>query len=243
MEFRPVQLIATALALLVALSLRPPGETDPFEVQRQKMVETQILQRGVEDPKLLSVIGKVQRHLFLPHEVQLRAYDDTALPIGYGQTISQPFIQARMISLLGLSKRDRVLELGTGTGYLTAVMAELAGEVFSIEIIEPLARKAEKTLAKLGYRNVQLVVRDGHDGWPEEAPFDAIILTFAVSEIPKPLFEQLEVGGRLVAPVGEYVQDLRIVTRTQGGLKTEKVAPVHFVPIVRERRQPREENK
>lgn len=190
--------------------------------------------RGIRDPEVLRVLRSVPRHEFVPVEQVQSAYADKPLDIGYGATISQPFIVAAMTELLGLSKDQRVLEIGTGSGYQCAILAELAGEVFSIELIPELAQSAEQTLQRLGYRNVQLRQGDGYLGWPEEAPFDRILLTAAPSDIPQALIDQLSPGGRLVAPVGNAAeQQLIVVEKTvAGGIERRIVFPVLFVPMI-----------
>ena len=199
---------------------------------RNLMVEEQIAARGVKDTRVLAAMRKVPRHLFVPENLIPEAYDDTPLPIGYGQTISQPYIVALMTELLQLRGDEKVLEVGTGSGYQAAVLAELAREVYTIEIVEPLARQAAERLRELGYTNVHVRHGDGYDGWPEKAPFDGIIVTAAPEEIPKPLLDQLKPGGRLVIPVGAWSQDLLVVTKSADGKITRRVViPVRFVPM------------
>lgn len=195
------------------------------------MVESQIRARGVEDDRVLAAMAKVPRHLFVPEDVRAQAYDDYPLPIGEQQTISQPYIVALMTSLLELDGDERVLEIGTGSGYQAAVLGELAARVYSIEILDTLSARAKETLGRLGYRNVELRVGDGFSGWPEEAPFDAIIVTAAPPKVPQPLLDQLKVGGRLVIPVGRYFQDLLVFTKTADGIEKRNVIPVRFVPM------------
>lgn len=182
------------------------------------MVEEQIAGRGVENAAVLDALRQVPRHLFIPESVRDQAYEDFPLPIGEGQTISQPYIVALMTQLADLGPEDKVLEIGTGSGYQAAVLSRLAREVYSIEILEPLGRRAAGTLQRLGYDNVHVRVGDGYGGWPEEAPFDAILVTAAApDQPPPPLEEQLKVGGRMVIPVGKYFQDLVVLTRTPQG--------------------------
>jgi protein-L-isoaspartate(D-aspartate) O-methyltransferase len=202
-----------------------------FRHRREKMVETQIRARGITNPALLEALKKVPRHLFVPESLRGAAYEDAPTSIGEGQTISQPYIVAMMTGLIDPRPGDRVLEVGTGCGYQTAILAELVREVFTIEIVEPLARRAAGLLADLGYTNVRARIGDGHRGWPEEAPFDAIVVTAAPERIPESLESQLAPGGRLVIPVGGYDQSLILVTRTPGGLRRQNVAPVRFVPM------------
>lgn len=199
------------------------------------MVEEQIAGRGVEDAAVLDALRQVPRHLFIPEYVRDQAYEDHPLPIGEGQTISQPYIVALMTQLADLGPDDKVLEIGTGSGYQAAVLSRLAGEVYSIEILEPLGRRASATLRRLGYDNVHVRVGDGYGGWPEEAPFDAILVTAAApDQVPPPLEEQLKVGGRMVIPVGKYFQDLVVLTRTEKGKVRRSVIPVRFVPMTGE---------
>ncbi len=205
-----------------------------FKAMREKMVETQIKGRGVKDPRVLSAMLKVERHHFVPKTYESQAYSDQPLPIGEGQTISQPYIVALMTELLGLKGEEKVLEIGTGSGYQAAILAELAREVYTIEIIEALAESAKNLLLKLGYQNIQVKTGDGYLGWPEVAPFDAIIVTCAPDHIPKPLIEQLKEGGRLVIPVGTFSQELKKVVKRSGKIETTDVIPVIFVPMTGE---------
>ena len=198
---------------------------------REKMVETQIKARGVKDPRVLSALLKVERHRFVPEEYLGSAYSDQPLPIGEGQTISQPYIVALMTELLELRGNEKVLEIGTGSGYQAAVLAELAKEVYSIEIVEPLASTARNRLLELGYQNIKVKAGDGYLGWPEAAPFDAIIITCAPDHIPEPLVEQLKEGGRMVLPVGAYAQELKRIVKRFGKIETTDIIPVVFVPM------------
>jgi protein-L-isoaspartate(D-aspartate) O-methyltransferase len=201
---------------------------------REQMVQQQIAARGVRDPRVLQAMRDVPRHLFVPPEMQQHAYQDTPLPIGYGQTISQPYIVGFMTEALKLKPQDRVLEVGTGSGYQAAILSVLVREVYSIEIVEPLATQAAERLKRLGYANVKVRAGDGFQGWPEAAPFDAIIVTAAPDHVPKPLLDQLAPGGRLVIPVGEFFQTLKRIVRTDRGFKTEELLPVRFVPMTGE---------
>jgi protein-L-isoaspartate(D-aspartate) O-methyltransferase len=196
------------------------------------MVDSQIRARGVTDERVLTALRKVPRHLFVPEPHRIRAYDDTPLPIGFDQTISQPYIVAYMSEVLEPKATDRVLEIGTGSGYQAAVLGELAGEVYTIEIVEPLAAQARETLAGLGYTNIQVRQGNGYLGWPEAAPFDKIIVTAAPDEVPPLLVEQLAVGGVLVVPVGRGEQVMTIVRKTERGVTTTETLPVRFVPMV-----------
>jgi protein-L-isoaspartate(D-aspartate) O-methyltransferase len=209
----------------------PKGD---FKAMREKMVETQIKARGVKDPRILSALLKVERHRFVPEEYLHSAYTDQPLPIGEGQTISQPYIVALMTELLELKGEEKVLEIGTGSGYQAAILAELAKEVYSIEIIETLASMAKNKLIELGYENIKVKAGDGYLGWPEVSPFDAIIITCAPDHIPKPLIEQLKEGGRMVVPVGTYAQELKKIVKQSGKIVTMDVIPVVFVPMTGE---------
>jgi protein-L-isoaspartate(D-aspartate) O-methyltransferase len=209
----------------------PKGD---FKTMREKMVETQIKARGVKDPRVLSALLKVERHRFVPEECLNSAYSDQPLPIGEGQTISQPYIVALMTELLELKGEEKVLEIGTGSGYQTAILAELAKEVYTIEIVESLASIAKNRLSELGYQNIKVKAGDGYLGWPEAAPFDAIIITCAPDHIPKPLTEQLKEGGRMVVPVGTYAQELKKIVKRSGKIVTTDVIPVVFVPMTGE---------
>jgi len=201
------------------------------DAERQKMVAEQIEARGIKAPAVLNAMRKVQRHLFVPKDEQPFAYEDRPLPIGHKQTISQPYIVAAMTDLLEPKKTDRVLEIGTGSGYQAAVLSTLVKHVYSIEIVEPLAKRAEKDLKASGFSNVTVVFGDGYQGLPKEAPFDAIIVTAAPPKIPQALIEQLKPGGRLVIPVGDIHQELKVLTKTATGIKTEKIFGVRFVPM------------
>ncbi len=205
-----------------------------YRQEREKMVTQQIERRGVKDPLVLNAMKQVKRHLFVPEERQDFAYGDYPLPIGHQQTISQPYIVAVMTELLELKPDSKVLEIGTGSGYQAAVLAEIAQEVYTIEIVEPLCKKAEKFLKKLDYNNVRVKCADGYRGWKEAAPFDAIIITAAPPRVPEPLVKQLKPGGRLVLPVGDYWQELVIIRKTETGTKRERLFGVRFVPMTGE---------
>jgi protein-L-isoaspartate(D-aspartate) O-methyltransferase len=226
---------ALLLALVAPLATPMDAQSDPFRERRERMVATQIRARGVEDDRVLEAMRRVPRHLFVPEGVRAQAYDDFPLPIGSQQTISQPYIVALMTSLLDLSGGERVLEIGTGSGYQAAVLAEIAGEVYTVEILEPLAANAQRTLGSLGYDNIRFKVGDGYAGWSEGAPFDGIVVTAAPEKIPQPLLDQLKVGGRLVIPVGNFFQDLLVLRKTASGSYEKKnVIPVRFVPMTGE---------
>jgi protein-L-isoaspartate(D-aspartate) O-methyltransferase len=224
--------ITVAAALALACARPAATAADPFAAARDRMVAETIAARDVKDPRVLAAMRKVPRHEFVPAAERHRAYDDAPVPIGHGQTASQPFIVAVMTDLAELDPRARVLEIGTGSGYQAAVLAEVAGEVYSIELLEPLAAGARRTLARLGYGRVHLRQGDGYRGWPEAAPFDAIIVTAAPPEVPRALLEQLAMGGRLVVPVGRGEQQLEVHRRTADGFVVRRVFPVAFVPMV-----------
>jgi protein-L-isoaspartate(D-aspartate) O-methyltransferase len=240
--FVPRRRLGVALAALfavVSLSDVPAGaQGDSWVQERRAMVDQQIAERGIRQPEVLRAMEAVPRHQFVPNEQRERSYGDFPLPIGWGQTISQPYVVALMTELLDLDKDDKVLEIGTGSGYHAAVLSRVAGEVYTIEIIDDLGRQAESTLSQLGYRNVHVRVGDGYQGWPEKAPFDAIILTAAPTRIPQPLLDQLKVGGRMVVPVGSFLQDLQLITKTANGIERRTVAPVRFVPMTGEAQKP-----
>ena len=226
-----------ACGLLLVLPAALVWAADPFERQRDAMVREQIEARGVRHPEVLRVLRQVPRHLFVPPDLAAMAYRDHPLPIGAGQTISQPYIVAYMTELLDPQPHHRVLEVGTGSGYQAAVLAKLARTVYSIEIVRPLADRAAARLPSLGYRNVRVRCGDGYAGWPDEAPFDRIILTAAPLEVPPALLEQLKPGGRLVAPVGPspLAQHLLVIDKSaRGDISTRTVLPVVFVPMVRQ---------
>jgi protein-L-isoaspartate(D-aspartate) O-methyltransferase len=205
-----------------------------FAQERQRMVAEQIAARGVRDMTVLQAMRSVPRHEFLPEDMRAAAYRDSPLPIGFDQTISQPYIVALMTEALGLEGGEKVLEVGTGSGYQAAVLDEIAGSVFTIEIVPELAERAQATLARLGYTDVRVRAGDGYRGWPEEAPFDAIVVTAAPDHVPQPLLDQLRVGGRLVLPVGRNRQQLQVWTRTEGGFEPRFSIPVQFVPMTGE---------
>jgi protein-L-isoaspartate(D-aspartate) O-methyltransferase len=227
--------LAAASAVLVVLAQSAQRtDTDP-RARRAEMVDRQILGRGVTDPRVLDAMRTVPRERFVPAALAARAYDDSPLPIGQGQTISQPYIVAYMTEALGVARDHRVLEIGTGSGYQAAVLGELAREVYTIEIVPELARSAAATLEAIGYANVHVREGDGYAGWPEHAPFDRILVTAAPEEIPQPLVDQLAPGGRLVLPVGEQgrTQWMTIVEKTAGGIAERRTIPVQFVPFTR----------
>lgn len=208
--------------------------TDAYTVARQRMVAEQLVRPGrdITNARVLAVMGKVPRHEFVPERLRPEAYADHPLPIGEGQTISQPYIVAFMTERLEPKPTDRVLEIGTGSGYQAAVLAELVKEVYSIELVEPLARRAQRVLAELGYTNIKIKVGNGYEGWVDHAPYDAIIVTAAPAEIPERLVEQMKMNGRMILPVGVGSQDLILVQRTPQGIAKRYLLPVRFVPMI-----------
>jgi protein-L-isoaspartate(D-aspartate) O-methyltransferase len=222
-------LIITLLFLLGA-----DYSEEGFYMRRKNMIDSQIKARGVSDERVLKAMLKVKRHLFVPLTQKNLAYEDAPLPIGEGQTISQPYIVALMTELLELKGREKVLEIGTGSGYQTAILAELAKEVYTIELLKPLAERSRKLLEALGYENIKVKQGNGFLGWPEDAPFEAIIVTCAAEEIPPALLDQLAEGGRLVIPVGAYDQELRQVKKKEGKIISKDIIAVRFVPMLRD---------
>ena len=226
------------LVQVIVLGCTMNGSTDSASLQadhyaeaRARMVREQIAGRGIQDPRVLAAMSRVPRHELVPENVRGQAYEDRPLPIGNDQTISQPFVVAYMTEQLQLRGGERVLEIGTGSGYQAAVLAEIAGEVYTIEIVEPLGVRARNDLQRLGYQNVHVRVGDGYRGWPELAPFDAIIVTAAPEHVPQPLIDQLAVGGRMVLPVGGLDQELLRIERREDGIQQERLIDVRFVPM------------
>jgi protein-L-isoaspartate(D-aspartate) O-methyltransferase len=228
------QWLAVAVLAAGGCGQKAPAPSE-FAAQRQRMVERQLVTRGVNDQRVLAAMAKVPREEFVTPESRAASYEDGPLPIGYGQTISQPYMVAFMTEQLRLKPSDRVLEVGTGSGYQAAILADLVSEVYSIEIVEPLAKNAETTLQRLGYKNVHLKIGNGYKGWPETAPFDAIIVTCAPDKVPQPLVDQLKDGGRMVIPVGDrFAQELYLLEKKNGQLKQSVTLPVRFVPMASE---------
>jgi protein-L-isoaspartate(D-aspartate) O-methyltransferase len=224
-------LVAASLASTMCSAPYADTQQD-WETARQRMVAEQLRSRDVKDPRVLAAIEKVPRHRLVPESVRSQAYEDHPLPIGHGQTISQPYIVGFMTQALQVEPEHRVLEIGTGSGYQAAVLGELAREVYTIEIVEPLAASAKESLAALGYTNVHERAGNGYEGWPEHAPVDRIIVTAAPEDVPPALVEQLKVGGIMAIPVGSgLMQELRILKKTEGGLETLDTLPVRFVPM------------
>ena len=229
--------VMLAVSLWLAAGCAPKKDRD-FTRARHRMLHEQLTGpgRGIKDERVLAAMRTVPRHEFVPEDVRFSAYDDRPLPIGHGQTISQPFIVAFMTEQLKPLPTDKVLEVGTGSGYQAAILSALVKEVFTIEIVEPLAKRAETDLRRLGYTNVFVKAGDGYKGWPEHAPFDAIIVTCAPDQVPQPLIEQLKEGGRMIIPVGPDggVQELYLLEKRGGEVRRKSVLPVRFVPMTRE---------
>jgi protein-L-isoaspartate(D-aspartate) O-methyltransferase len=228
-NFKIILCLSVLLAFTFSVSV---AHGDTFALKRRQMVERQIKSRGVTDKGVINAMMKVKRHLFVPDQMREAAYEDTPLPIGYGQTISQPYIVAYMTEAVQLGPDDRVLEIGTGSGYQAAILAEIAKEVYTIEIIKGLADSARSRLESLGYRNIKVKWGDGYKGYPEYAPFDVIVVTAAPSEIPEELTRQLKMGGRMIVPVGSFFQELYLITRTASGIEKKALLPVRFVPMI-----------
>ncbi|HHT9153855.1 MAG TPA: protein-L-isoaspartate(D-aspartate) O-methyltransferase [Candidatus Hypogeohydataceae bacterium YC40] len=233
----PLRLSLPFLLILLLTQWLNADEEESFAKERRRMVEEQIAARGIKDKRVLAVMEAVPRHRFVPKELRSLSYGDGPLPIGSGQTISQPYIVALMTELLDLKEEDKVLEIGTGSGYQAAILSLLAKTVYTIEINKELAKRASETLRELGYDNVIVYARDGYLGMPDRAPFDAIIVTAACPQIPPALLDQLKPGGRMVIPIGRpyRTQSLTLIIKDiTGEIKKEEVAPVLFVPLTRE---------
>jgi len=231
---RALQFLILGAVAASGCGQKAPPVSD-FTSQRQRMVQQQLVTRGINDARVLAAMAKVPREEFVTPESRAASYEDGPLPLGYGQTISQPYIVAFMTEQLRLKPSDRVLEVGTGSGYQAAILAELVSEVYSIEIVERLAKDAEATLQRLGYKNVHLKIGDGYQGWPEVGPFDAIIVTCAPDKVPQALVDQLKDRGRMVIPVGDrFAQQLYLLEKKDGQLKQSATLPVRFVPMTSE---------
>lgn len=230
--FKFVTLFLVSLILVAGCNGgETPSSSADWEAQRQRMVHEQLRGRDIDNARVLDAMLAVPRYLFIPESERGRAYGDFPVAIGHGQTISQPYIVAFMSQELAVEPNHRVLEIGTGSGYQAAVLSLLAKEVYTIEIVTPLAERARETLATLGYRNVEVRAGNGYLGWPEKAPFDRIMVTAAPDEIPAPLIEQLKIGGLMAIPVGTDSQELRILRKTAAGMVTLRTLPVRFVPM------------
>ena len=239
MNFYPVKIWTRLLGLgivFLALSLSALSQSeDIFKTLREKMVKEQIEARGIKDKKVLEAMRKVPRHEFVEDYLMPHAYEDTPLPIGLGQTISQPYIVALMTGLLQIEEGDRVLEVGTGSGYQAAILAEITDKVYTIEIFEELGEKARERLKRLGYKNINVKIADGYYGWEEYAPFDAIIVTCAAEHVPPPLLRQLKEGGKMCIPVGGpfQIQTLMLIEKKDSKIISKSILPVRFVPMLR----------
>lgn len=230
-----LHLLVLALLLIGCNNQRPAQaqEDMDYTVQRENLVDL-LADEGIVDARVLDALRRVERHRFVPDGYLDRAYDNRPLPIGSGQTISQPYVVAYMTEILQLNESHRVLEIGTGSGYQAAVLAEVAGQVYSIEIVQELGENAAALLHELGYDNIHVRIGDGYQGWPEMAPFDAVIVTAAPDHIPQPLVDQLAVGGRMIIPVGDDYQRLTLILRTSEGVEVIDDLPVRFVPMTGE---------
>ena len=239
MEFTVLTLALNLLPFLFLTASSKSEDDDHTEIEKRwQMVENQIISRGIQDSKLIQAMIKLPRHRFIPENLREYAYGDNPIPIGMEQTISQPYIVALMTEVLKLKEGEKVLEVGTGSGYQTAILAEMGCEVYTIEILEGLVEKARKVLESLGYKNIHYKVGDGYSGWAEHAPYDAIIVTAAPDHIPQPLIEQLRVNGRMVIPVGDQYQELILIKKREKGVEMKTVTPVRFVPMTGEAQKP-----
>ena len=229
-------MVSVVLAALTACDRRPTARSQDGDLaaERDRMVVTQIADRGITDARVLAAMRKVPRERFVPEHLRSKAYLDGPLPIGHEQTISQSYIVAFMTEALRLREGDQVLEIGTGSGYQAAVLAECCRQIYTIEIVEPLAERAATTLKALGYSNIEVRHGDGYRGWPEHAPFDAIMVTAAPDHVPEPLVAQLAVGGRMIIPVGDVVQSIVLIEKTVTGTTRRNLLPVTFVPMTGE---------
>jgi protein-L-isoaspartate(D-aspartate) O-methyltransferase len=235
MEFIVLALSLLSFLLLLSNFSAPEDEENIYTQHRFEMVENQLISRGIHDSRIIKAMLRVPRHKFVPEGLRKLAYSDNPLPIGMEQTISQPYIVALMTELLKLKGGgEKVLEVGTGSGYQAAILAEVGCEVFTIEILESLSAKAEEILKSLGYGNINYKIGDGYRGWPEHAPFDAIIVTAASKHIPEPLIEQLKVNGKMVIPIGDQYQELLLIIKTDKGIEKRTITPVRFVPMTGE---------
>ena len=240
MQKLKIILLIVLIIFLFGFSNYPPiknsSASDEMTIQREKMVKEQLVSRGIKDKKVLDAMLKIHRHRFVDESLRDKAHNDHPLPIGEGQTISQPYVVALMTEALKLKPDDRVLEIGTGSGYQAAVLAEIVKEVYTIEIRKNLAERAEKLLNELGYKNIKVKYADGYFGWTEYSPFDAIIVTASANHIPLPLIKQLKEGGKLIIPLGStlYYQTLMLATKKGGELEVEQMGGVAFVPMTGE---------
>jgi protein-L-isoaspartate(D-aspartate) O-methyltransferase len=228
--------IIFGLGIMLISCVQSQPQVDKFRDLRENMVRTQIISRGITDKAVIEAMRKVERHLFVPDVYVQQAYGDHPLPIGYGQTISQPYIVAFMTEILKLDKSSKVLEVGTGSGYQAAICAEICDSVYTVEIVEELGDRAKQLFKNLGYTNIEVKIGDGYQGWAEHSPYDAIIVTCAPTHVPEPLEDQLKEGGRMIIPVGErYIQELVLLTKKNDTLRQSSVLDVRFVPMVDEK--------
>jgi protein-L-isoaspartate(D-aspartate) O-methyltransferase len=228
--------IIFSLGIMIIGCVQSQPQVDRFKELRENMVRTQIVSRGITDKAVIEAMKKVERHLFVPEVYIQQAYGDHPLPIGYGQTISQPFIVAFMTEILKLDKSSKVLEVGTGSGYQAAILAEICDSVYTVEIVEELGNRAKQLFKELGYSNIKVKIGDGYEGWEKYSPYDAIIVTCAPTHVPEPLKDQLKEGGRMIIPVGErYIQELVLLTKKNDTLRHSSVLDVRFVPMVDEK--------
>jgi len=219
--------------LLICAGCAEIYSEDEYKIMREEMVQSQIVKRGVSDKKVIAAMEKVKRHFFVADRLQEKAYSDYPLSIGYGQTISQPYIVAYMSEALHLTGNEKVLEVGTGSGYQAAILAEIVKEVYTIEIIEELADQSRELLHDLGYKNIFVKYGDGYQGWKDHAPYDAIIVTAAPKEMPEQLILQLKIGGIMIVPIGDFHQALYVIEKTDDGYQKKKMLPVRFVPMIK----------
>jgi protein-L-isoaspartate(D-aspartate) O-methyltransferase len=228
--------IIFSLGIMIISCVQSQPQVDRFKELRENMVRSQIVARGVTDKAVIEAMRKVERHLFVPEVYIQQAYGDHPLPIGYGQTISQPYIVAFMTEILKLDKSSKVLEVGTGSGYQAAILAEICDSVYTVEIVEELGNRAKQLFKELGYNNIKVKIGDGYEGWAKYSPYDAIIVTCAPTHVPEPLKDQLKEGGRMIIPVGErYIQELVLLTKKNDTLRHSSVLDVRFVPMVDEK--------
>ncbi len=228
---KPIIVLTTVLIFCMC-GLSHSNDVDYFFGLRESMVQGQIVRRGVNDAKVLDAMREVPRHLFVPKDKEEAAYQDHPLSIGHNQTISQPYIVGFMSEAIEPSAKDKILEIGTGSGYQAAVLSEIVNHVYSVEIVKPLADEATARLKSLGYENITVKCDDGFKGWVEHSPFDKIIVTAAPKDIPEKLVEQLKVGGKMIIPVGSITQELILITKTEDGIKQKSLLPVRFVPMI-----------
>ena len=234
LKFIQYTMVVTCILLFLAGFQNTRSDQDSFMIERQKMVSNQLIARGISDLRVISAFEKVERHLFVPEALRRFAYADQPLPIGDGQTISQPYMVAYMSEVIAIQPGEKVLEIGTGSGYQAAILAEMGAHVYSIEVLEPLAERAANTLNRLGYKNLHLKTGDGYLGWNDHAPYDAIVVTCSPTKIPQALQDQLAEGGRMIVPVGSQnsIQYLYLLEKKEGKIKRQNKMAVRFVPMI-----------